>query len=148
MKLRPARPADISALTAIETALFPSDRLSARQFRYHMGNPRAFLRVAAGADGAVLGYVLLLWRGDAARLYSIAVAGAAQGRGLGGRLLAAAVDAAKRRKTSKISLEVRARSRKVVALYESFGFEAAASLPAYYGDGADALRMVKVLRKT
>ena len=80
-RLRDARPADLPALLVLE-AMFQGDRLSARQFRRHLGNPRARLRVAA-ADGRLLGYHLVFLRAGSpwARLYSIAVDPAAQGSG-------------------------------------------------------------------
>ncbi|HEY9143924.1 MAG TPA: GNAT family N-acetyltransferase, partial [Arenimonas sp.] len=87
-RLRTARSADLPALLALE-ARFPGDRLSARQFRHHLTNPRARLRVAVAGEN-VLGYHLVLLRrgSDLARLYSIAVDEAARGQGLGRRLLA------------------------------------------------------------
>jgi ribosomal protein S18 acetylase RimI-like enzyme len=87
----------------------------------------------------------VLYRDKTARLYSIGLAPAAQGQGWGGKMMAAALKDAKQRGVNKMSLEVRARSHKVVKLYESFGFQKSAALPAYYGDGADGIRMVKVL---
>ncbi|MBU0859690.1 MAG: GNAT family N-acetyltransferase, partial [Alphaproteobacteria bacterium] len=120
MKLRPATAADIPALHALETKLFPSDRLSLWSFRYHRKNARAFLRVLAGPDKIPAGYILVLYRGKTARLYSIALAPAAQGQGWGGKMMQAAIKDAKQRGAAKISLEVRARSHKVVKLYESF----------------------------
>jgi ribosomal protein S18 acetylase RimI-like enzyme len=148
--MRPAHAADLDQLCALEGAVFPSDRLSRRQFRYHMRNPRAFLRVLA-AGGHVLGYALMLYRHapgggkTAARLYSIAVSPAAQGQGAGGKLLAAAIRDARAQGADKISLEVRKKSLRVVGLYEHFGFETLRVLPAYYADGQDALRMIRPL---
>ncbi len=143
MKIRPAVPADLPALLALES-IFPTDRISARQFRYHIGNPRAVMLVCADRD-AVLGYALMLRRGGAARLYSIAVAPAARGRGIGGMLLKAVTKKAKLAGCAKIGLEVRQRASKVIALYARHGFIKTTALPGYYGDGADGLRMVKKL---
>lgn len=141
MKLRPATLSDLPALIALESQ-FPTDRLSARQFRYHLDNPRAHIVVCA--DGkTVLGYALVLRRGNTARLYSIAVTPAAQGRGIGTRLLKAVIKKAKDTGCTKLGLEVRARSSKVIALYTQHGFVKSADLPHYYGDGADGLRMIK-----
>lgn len=143
MKIRPAAPDDLPALLALES-MFPTDRISARQFRYHMRNPRAALLVCA--DGkAVLGYALMLRRGVTARLYSIAVAPAARGRGIGGMLLKTVAKRAKQAGCGKIGLEVRQRASKVIALYARHGFIKTAALPGYYGDGADGLRMMKKL---
>lgn len=141
MNIRPAATADLPALNALE-AVFPTDRISARQFRYHLNNPNA--RVVVCADGGVvLGYALVLRRGGTARLYSIAVAASARGGGIGTRLLKSVIKWAKDGGCAKISLEVRARSSKVISLYAQHGFVKSADLPRYYGDGADGLRMVK-----
>lgn len=140
VQLRDARPADLPALLALEAG-FPGDRLSARQFRHHLGNPRARLRIA-DAGGAVLGYhLLLLRRGSGlARLYSIAVDAAARGLGLGRRLLADAEAQARAAGRHGLRLEVRQDNAAANALYLAAGYRRLAALPAYYDDGADGWR--------
>lgn len=139
-KLRDARPADLAALLALESR-FPGDRLSARQFRHHLGNPRARLRVAVAAGG-LLGYHLVLLRqGSAwARLYSIAVDPAARGQGLGRRLLADAERQAHAAGRTGLRLEVRQDNRAAAALYEAAGYRRVAALPDYYDDGTPGWR--------
>ena len=143
--LRDARPDDLPALLALE-AQFPGDRLSARQFRHHLANPRATLRVLA-ERGALLGYALVLARAGSrrARLYSIAVDRAARGRGLGAVLLRDAERGARRRGHDRLALEVRTDNRAALALYEGAGYRRAAALPGYYDDGQDGLRFEKPL---
>lgn len=149
LRVRPARAGDITQMLALESTVFPSDRISSRQMHYHARNDRAALLVCAEGD-RVLGYALLLFRAlpdgsTGARLYSIAVDPAAQGQGIGGHLMKAVINAAKAGKCRKISLEVRKKNRRVVGLYEHFGFETLRILPAYYADGGDALRMIRRL---
>ncbi len=147
MPLRPARPADLPELLALE-ALFPGDRLSARQFRRHLGNPRARLRVVA-EGGRVRGYHLLLLRADSdwARLYSIAVDPAARGQGLGRRLLADAERQARAAGRGGLRLEVRQDNAAAVALYASAGYRRIAALPAYYADGGAGWRYARRWRR-
>ena len=147
MPLRPARPADLPELLALE-ALFPGDRLSARQFRRHLGNPRARLRVVA-EGGRVRGYHLLLLRADSdwARLYSIAVDPAARGQGLGRRLLADAERQARAAGRGGLRLEVRQDNAAAVALYASAGYRCIAALPAYYADGGAGWRYARRWRR-
>jgi len=139
-RLRDARPADLPALLALESR-FPGDRLSARQFRHHLGNPRARLRVLAG-PGGLPGYHLLLCRAGSAwaRLYSIAVGPAARGQGLGRRLLADAETLARAGGARGLRLEVRADNVAAVGLYEAAGYRRVAALPGYYEDGGDGWR--------
>ena len=135
-RLRTARSADLPALLALE-ARFPGDRLSARQFRHHLTNPRARLRVAV-AGGRLLGYHLVLQRQGSpwARLYSIAVDPVARGQGLGRRLLADAERQARAAGRTGLRLEVRQDNRAAAALYEAAGYRRVAALPDYYDDGA------------
>lgn len=142
-RLRDARPDDLPGLLALEAG-FPGDRLAARQFRHHLGNPRARLRVAV-AGGRVLGYHLVLLRRGSrwARLYSIAVDPAARGQGLGRRLLADAERQAGAAGRDGLRLEVRQDNRAAAGLYEAAGYRRTAVLPAYYEDGTDGWRYEK-----
>ena len=145
--LRPARLDDLPALLALE-AQFPGDRLGARQFRHHLGNPSAALRVLV-ENGRIAGYALVLMRRGArpARLYSIAVDAAHRGRGFGATLLRDAEKIARRAGRTSLRLEVRADNRVARALYENSGYRAIGGYPAYYDDGADAVRFEKSLTR-
>lgn len=140
---RTARAADLPGLLALE-ARFPGDRLSARQFRHHLGNPRARLRVLPG-DPDLQGYHLLLTRAGSrwARLYSLVVDPAARGRGLGRILLADAEAQARRAGCRGLRLEVRQDNVAANALYATAGYRRLAALPAYYQDGGDGWRLVR-----
>lgn len=140
---RAALAADLSALLALE-ARFPGDRLSARQFRYHLDNPRARLRVLA-EGAALLGYHLLLTRADSrwARLYSLVVDPMARGRGLGRTLLADAERQARRAGCAGLRLEVRQDNVAASALYAAAGYRRLTALPGYYEDGSDGWRLVR-----
>lgn len=148
VQLRDAHPADLPALLAME-ARFPGDRLSARQFRHHLANPRARFRVAVG-DAGVLGYhLVLLRRGSVrARLYSIAVDEAARGQGLGRRLLADAEAQACAAGREGLRLEVRQDNPAANALYLAAGYRRLAALPGYYDDGGDGWRYGRDWRGT
>ena len=93
--IRAAGIRDLDALVALEERCFSTDRISRRQFRHLLTRANARSLVVDDGD-RLAGYVLVLFsRGTAlARLYSIAVDGAARGRGLGRQLLAAAERAA------------------------------------------------------
>jgi ribosomal-protein-alanine N-acetyltransferase len=143
---RAARAADLPGLLALESR-FPGDRLSARQFRYHLANPRAVLRVLAQGP-ALRGYHLLLTRAGSrwARLYSLVVDPAARGRGLGRVLLADAERQARRAGCAGLRLEVRQDNVAANALYAAAGYRRLASLPGYYQDGGDGWRLLREIR--
>ncbi len=150
IQLRDAKPTDLPALLALE-ANFPTDRLSRRQFRYHLNNRKASLRIAAGhldnTEYALLGYALVFFRqnGQQARLYSIAVSPQAQGRGIGKQLLVDVINQARQRGCRYLSLEVRIDNVTAIALYEKEGFVRLGEIPGYYQDGSNAWQMKKLL---
>lgn len=143
--IRTARAGDLAGLLALETQ-FPGDRMSRRQFRHHLANPRACLRVLLH-EKVIAGYALLLLHAgrDAARLYSIAVDERWRGRGFGAQLLADAEAQARRRGKARLRLEVRSDNRAARALYEARGYRAIRHLPRYYEDGGAGYRYEKAL---
>ena len=138
--LRTARAADLPILQVLES-LFPGDRLSLRQLRHHLTNPHAVMRVIE-TEYTLAGYSLLLTRSGshAARLYSIAVAPAFRGQGMGKRLLDDLVAQSRARGCDEIRLEVREDNEAAIRLYRDYGFVFREQRPRYYQDGADALR--------
>jgi ribosomal-protein-alanine N-acetyltransferase len=143
--VRAARADDLGALLALE-AQFPGDRLSPRQMRAHVANPRARLRVLR-IGAAVAGYALIFLRSgsDIARLYSIAVDPDWRGHGLGVRLLRDVEREARRAGAQRLRLEVRVDNSAAIGLYEGHGYRPIARIDAYYEDGAAARRYEKRL---
>jgi ribosomal-protein-alanine N-acetyltransferase len=144
--VRRARRADLDAIETIETSVFEGDRLSRRSLRYFLAAPTAVLLVL-DLDGRVAGYSLIGFRNGSrrARLYSIALDAADQGRGFGRMLLNASERAARARGARALRLEVRVDNRRAAALYEQNGYARFAVVEDYYEDGASALRLEKVL---
>lgn len=147
VQIRPAGESDIPALIALEQASFDTDRLSKRRIRHWVqtGN-RIFLVLLI--DKTVAGYCLiLLHKGTRlARLYSIAIAGSARGKGLGKRLLTEAEELATDQGRLYMRLEVARNNRRAIRLYESMGYMIFGEKQDYYEDHQDALRMQKRIR--
>jgi len=145
-RIRRATPTDLPALLALERSAFTTDHLSPRQYRQHLVSPTAIVLVAADESG-VLGTALVFFRreSDLARLYSIAVAHDARGRGVGEALLAAVEQAALRRGARRMRLEVRQDNAAAMRLYERGGYTRFAERPGYYEDGGHAWRYEKKL---
>ncbi|MEO8459790.1 MAG: GNAT family N-acetyltransferase [Dokdonella sp.] len=135
---------DLAALIALENETFVADRLSARQWRYHLTNPNAHVLVAT-RDEMLIGACVVFFRDNSkrARVYSIATAAAARGAGIGAMLLAAAEAAAHRRGCTAIRLEVRRDNGAAHRLYLRLGYRELGVRAAYYEDGHDAFLFEK-----
>lgn len=145
--IRPANLSDIDALSALEARCFSSDRISRRQWRYLLSKARAQTLVAEEA-GTLIGDVLLLYNRatSVARLYSIAVAAQARGRGIGRTLVVAAERAARDQGRAYMRLEIRRDNVASINLFRSLGYREFGVLDDYYEDHMQALRFQKVLR--
>ncbi|WP_426200860.1 ribosomal protein S18-alanine N-acetyltransferase [Pseudomonas sp. TWP3-1] len=135
---------DLPALLALETHCFTTDRLTRRSFQWMITRAHAQLMVAE-RDGQLAGYALVLFhRGTSlARLYSIAIAPAARGLGMGTQLLQRIEACALEHDCAYLRLEVRTDNPAAIALYEKHGYRRFALIHDYYEDHADALRLEK-----
>ena len=145
-RIRKGKLTDIDSLLALERGVFTVDHLSRRSFRNFLTSPHSVLMVAE-EGGAIAGYVHILFRprSRSARLYSIGVAAYAAGRGVGVALLRAGEQAARKRRSVAMRLEVQPHNRAAIARYEKSGYRRVGRLPGYYNDGGDALRYEKEL---
>ena len=144
--IRPARGTDVAQMAALERAVFSADRISARSFRALLKKKSTRFFVASD-EGRIIGYGLILFRRgtSVARLYSIAVAPAARGRGVARALLEAGEAEARKRGELFMRLEVRADNRRAIKLYKSLGYRQFGRYLDYYEDNAEALRFEKSL---
>lgn len=148
LRLRRGALGDLQALQALENTVFSGDRMSLRQFRHHLSAPSSDLIVAVAGD-VLLGYALLFRRrgSNIGRVYSIAVAAAARGQGLGARLLERLEAIARSHALGEIRLEVRTDNAAALTLYERRGYRRFAVRSVYYEDGCDAQRLSKPLAR-
>ena len=144
--IRSAVVGDLSALLRLEEASFATDRINRRQFRYLLTRGRATILVAED-QGAILGYVLVLFSSgtSVARIYSIAVAAQARGQGVGRGLVRAAEAAAWEQDRAYLRLEIRRDNLASQALFEGAGYRRFGVLSDYYEDHMEALRYEKAL---
>ena len=141
MQIRPAVAADLDALLQLELAAFSGDRLRRRQLRHHLITPGRWLLLALEGSN-VLGYALLLRRerSSVGRIYSIAVAAAARGRGVGAALMRALAERASQAGLRELRLEVRDDNTAAQQLYRRLGYQRFGRRERYYDDGTDAQR--------
>ena len=119
MILRDMTEADLDAVLDIERAVHAhpwtrgnfSDALRSR-----------YLCKVYEADGAMLGYAVLMWAVDEAELLDIAIAAKHQRHGWGRKLLEEMMVLARRNAMRRVVLEVRASNVAAIGLYKSMGF--------------------------
>jgi len=142
-----AERSDIDALVAVEKSCFQTDRLSRQSFLYALKSPVQSVKVARAGD-TLVGYGVIHWRrtGRSARLYSLAVLERWRQNGVATMLVQAVSERACKEGKGRLTLEVRADSPGLVSFYQRLGFGGQRSLPAYYEDGTDALKMTAMLQ--
>ncbi|GAB1258887.1 GNAT family N-acetyltransferase/peptidase C39 family protein [Aurantivibrio plasticivorans] len=138
---------DLTAIHQLEITSFASDRLSKRRLKHWIQASNGILMVAENCQH-LLGYALvLLHRGTRlARLYSIAVAPTAQGKGIARRLIEHLENEAANQDRFYMRLEVANDNTAAIKLYESLGYRLFGIHRDYYEDHRDALRMQKRIR--
>ncbi len=110
-----------------------SDPWSLHAFREVLTAPRAyFVGARLGVAGPLLGYVVAWFVADEGEIANVAVAPEARGRGVGARLLDAALAEGRARGAATIFLEVRDSNQPARQLYASRGFEEVGRRRAYY----------------
>lgn len=145
--------ADLPAVVAIETEAF-STPWQLDTFEGLLDRDELELLVLAGggesADGGegaagsdeVLGYAVLWCVLDQGELANIAVRPELRGRGLGARLLEQVVAVSRRRRVTKLYLEVRDSNDGALRLYERFGFREVGRRTSYYKEPREDARVM------
>jgi len=130
--LRVARASDLADVTRIERESF-ADPWGNADFRSVLQSPQTIFLVAVdGVSEAVVGYAVALTVLDESEILNIAVDPSMRGRGLGGRLLDAAIADVLARGAVAAFLEVRESNAAARALYQSRGFEELSRRRGYY----------------
>lgn len=144
--IRSAEVGDLNALHDLETQSFTTDRVSRRALAHLLTRANASTLVAE-RDGHTLGSVFVLFRrgSDTARIYSIAVTGAARGQGVGVQLVEAAENEARQAGCTRMRLEIRHDNPASISLFQKLGYQRFGEYPGYYEDGMGAWRYEKDL---
>ena len=134
--LRPAVPADVAALVAIDAVnpgAWPAERFS----RAIAGENGTQAVLVAHRDGQVDGFIVYSRVLDEISVHNIAVRAARRGRGLGSRLLAGLLERVRPAGVTRCLLEVRESNIAARRLYEKMGFARDGERRHYYpGPGA------------
>jgi ribosomal-protein-alanine N-acetyltransferase len=120
----------------VERQVFPDDSWAEPTWWAELaGRPRRSYVVEEDTDGTLVGYGGVDLGGEVADVMTMAVAPAAQGHGVGRRLLAELVARAEADHAGYLMLEVRADNEAARNLYASEGFELLSVRPRYYQPG-------------
>lgn len=131
MTIRPATPADVPAMQAIERhAVTAAQWTEASYARLFTGEPPRISLVIE--EKVVLGFLVARVLGDEWEIENIAVAGPARRRGLGTALLGHFLDLARRQGARSVFLEVRESNQAARTLYEKWAFVGSGRRQAYY----------------
>lgn len=145
IRIRRGAAKDAAAILEMESH-FPSDRMSARSVRNFLRAPSAHVWVVEAAGELVGSLVLLTRKGvHSARIYSVVVLPRMRGQGFAAKLVAVAETQARDLDLDAVTLEVRKDNIAARALYRKLGYLEEKSLPAFYDDGSDGLRLRKPL---
>jgi len=138
--VRPALPADIEAVTRLETECLGADAWSEGLVREGIaGVLPTVVYLVADAEGEVVGHAVASMAGDIAELQRIAVDQRSRRVGIATVLLAGVVEKAGRTEADRLMLEVRADNRGALAFYAAEGFVEIDRRPRYYADGGTAI---------
>lgn len=147
--IRRAVASDLDALVALENRSFSYDQIGRRSFA-HLLKQRSSLLWCAEIDRQLIGYTIVLTRKNSRkwRIYSIAIAAEARGKGVGRALMQAVMKHATDASVAVLSLEVKCGNKGAIELYRQLGFEVVDLLPGYYSDDSDGYRLQLTLDDT
>lgn len=139
-QIRPATPADVPALLALERICFP-DPWSERGLAESLTPPNGGGLVAETGRG-IVGYLITREVGGSGEILNLAIAPGSRRRGVGAQLLRAGLAGLGGRGVGEVFLEVRESNHAARALYERAGFRVAGARRGYYrSPSEDALVM-------
>lgn len=127
----PATRADIDAVVELEVVAF-ADPWTRPAFEAALKERHARFRVARGADGGLMGYVIAWFVLDEGEIANLAVVPTARRRGVARALLEGIIAEARESRIAQLFLEVRESNAAARALYASRGFKPIARRVRYY----------------
>ena len=133
-------PEDAAGVEAVEKESFAIP-WSRQSFWEEAANERTYYLLAL-EDEVIIGYAGTWIIEDEAQITNVAIAPRYRGQGIGTRMMAEIIQAAKQRGAVRMTLEVRPSNTAALALYTAFGFKSAGRRPHCYQDnGEDAIIM-------
>ncbi|SDK01328.1 [SSU ribosomal protein S18P]-alanine acetyltransferase [Halovenus aranensis] len=114
-------------------------------FQSYLGEPGFLVAVDESVVGYVVADVIDSHGRDLGHIKDLAVSPSRRGDGVGTLLLTRALAVLEGEGVASVKLEVRESNETARGLYRSHDFDHRRTLPEYYGDGEDALVLVRAL---
>ncbi|HSY37378.1 MAG TPA: GNAT family N-acetyltransferase [Acidobacteriaceae bacterium] len=134
--IRPATPADLEAILAIEQASTEaphwSESLWLAALRDEQGKDPMRASFVAEGNAGIFGFAVASYTGELAELESVVVSAPARRKGIGKALCQQVMDWSRKSGASELELEVRASSGGALALYRALGFVEQGRRREYY----------------
>jgi ribosomal-protein-alanine N-acetyltransferase len=141
--IRPYCPEDSRTLHAIDSICFPPGiAYSSGELLFYLKHPESITRVAE-ARGKIVAFTVGRVGRGLGHVVTLDVLPEARRKGAGTELMAILHEEFRKRGGRAAILEVSARDAGAVAFYEKLGYEYVTRIPDYYGNGADAWRMIR-----
>jgi ribosomal-protein-alanine N-acetyltransferase len=130
IELAPMKASELDEVEAIESESFntPWTRDCFASVLRESGS----LSLVARSNESVAGYVICFWAEDGFVVANLAVAGGFRSRGVGRKLLEAALEAGRESGTRWALLDVRESNQIAIHLYTGMGFRTVGRRPEYY----------------
>ena len=138
---------DLERVMDIEFVSFGTDAFSKATFRslYHYS---ADLFIIAELPGYLVGYMVTCILYQKGHIVSIAVDPTYRQKGVGRTLVNNTLHRLEAASVNEVELEVRTTNTAAIHFWESLSIKPIGTIPNYYRDGTDALRMRKFLSRT
>ena len=144
MVLRPFRPSDLSAVSAIVRDSLRENYPASIYLDIHRWWREGFL--LAEEDGAAIGFVAGVVNGPRnARILMLAVLASQRRRGVGAVLMDAFLKECAMRGLATVELEVRISNKDAIRFYQRYGFQITQVLKRFYSDGEEGYKMMRHL---
>ena len=144
LNIRKATLDDLEFLVALEKSSFPSlQQTSRKNLRRSILSDFQEVLIAEINNGnpLAIGSLVLFNYQRSIRIYSLAILPNYQGQGYGDLLLRHVFELANRNSLERIVIEAQASNNKLIAWYQSKGFETVKTLKDYYDQNEDGIKM-------
>lgn len=140
LRIRKFNPSDLERILEIENSSFTIDAFSEATFKSWY-NKCADLFIVAELDEDIAGYMITHTLPDKGDVISMAVDVPYRRKGIGRALARFTFQKLKERRLTTVQLEARTANSAAVGFWKSLGFLSVGTIPAFYRDGGEALRM-------